>query len=87
MAKMDTWIDRMVEDMGIRKKNEGGGNNDITLSDADVDKVADKVIKKLSEEPEISTPKPKTKEKQKSEPQPGKVDNLEEGEISLEEEQ
>lgn len=86
MAKMDTWINQMEKDMGICKKQERGENNEVALSDTDIDKVADRVISKLSEEPEISTSKQKTKDKSKPKSHSDEENDLEEGETSLEEE-
>lgn len=86
MAKMDTWVDQMIKDMGIGKKEEGEKNNEVALSDADIDKVADRVISKLSEEPEVSTPKQKKKETDKPPKPELEQEELEEGETSLEEE-
>lgn len=83
MATMDTWVEQMIKDMGLTKDiGKGGDANDKVLSDNDIEKVADKVIEKLSSQDndDISTSKPKNKEPENEKP---KNDDLDENETSL----
>lgn len=83
MASMDDWINQMIIDMGIKdnkdNKQKGG---EVSLSDDDIDKVADRVISKLSEE-DVSTSKPKNDEPKNGEPNSDKPKPNKDGDIPL----
>ena len=79
----DDWINAMMKDLGIEEKKEGEKKNEVALSDADIKKVADSVIERLSSEDDISTSKPDKKEK-KQEQEQEQNEDLDEGETPIE---
>lgn len=60
---MDTWLEEMCKE--IEKDKPKDESKEIQLSESDIDKVADLMIKKMSESSFVDETKDKTKDKPK----------------------